>query len=187
MYEDIFMEGYYDALCEMEDDYDDYDELEEAYLEGYYTALMESSKNARKYKEKYDLKNPKGGITNIAGKKRSPKEVGEFIERGRFRLNEKTKKEIYDMRERKPNYLKSKAETRRAVFSKPKNRWKNRPATDTELSSRGTSFKPKDKNELILGRILKNGNIVNDEYAKNKYRKMDEKLGRKPKPFNGWQ
>ena len=50
-YEDIFLEGYYDALCEMEDEYDDYEDAEDcyedAYLEGYYDALNEASSTAK--------------------------------------------------------------------------------------------------------------------------------------------
>jgi len=42
-YEDLFLEGYYDAINEMEDSYDEED-LEEAYLEGYYAALNEANK-----------------------------------------------------------------------------------------------------------------------------------------------
>jgi len=55
VYDEIFMEGYYDALAEAEDDldiYDDYDneidfdnEYEDAYMEGYYTALDEIISN----------------------------------------------------------------------------------------------------------------------------------------------
>jgi len=48
-YEELFLEGYYDALNEIEEDsYDEYEayneeDLEEAYLEGYYAALNETS------------------------------------------------------------------------------------------------------------------------------------------------
>jgi len=49
-YEELFLEGYYDALNEIEEDsYDEYEayneeDLEEAYLEGYYAALNEANK-----------------------------------------------------------------------------------------------------------------------------------------------
>jgi hypothetical protein len=42
-YEDLFLEGYYDALNELQES-EEYDEYEEAYMEGYYAALDEANK-----------------------------------------------------------------------------------------------------------------------------------------------
>jgi hypothetical protein len=51
--DNIYLEGYYDALEEMEDDYSN--DYEDAYLEGYYTALMETSRATKELKKKYKV------------------------------------------------------------------------------------------------------------------------------------
>lgn len=59
-YDDIFLEGYYDALFKNEEEHDEYDELEEAYLEGYYTALMEQGNAENRAKRrKLEVNNAK--------------------------------------------------------------------------------------------------------------------------------
>jgi hypothetical protein len=57
-YEDLFLEGYYDALNELQES-EDYDEYEEAYMEGYYAALNETSKATKEKQVAAGLKMPR--------------------------------------------------------------------------------------------------------------------------------
>jgi bisphosphoglycerate-dependent phosphoglycerate mutase len=68
-YEDLFLEGYYDAINEMESE--EYNEYEEAYMEGYYAALNETSKTTRAKQVAMGVKMPKSNkkdISDIANK-----------------------------------------------------------------------------------------------------------------------